>query len=94
MTTYRRTLGLLQDKWTESKNEGEEGSWSRCWRGLLGRWRGLPQGKEEEFLTPREVPTPLLPSNHTSPEFGSCKPRWEGRPASRRDWWAWADDLV
>jgi hypothetical protein len=91
---YQGTLDLLRSRWTESRRGEGGGSWWRCWKGLLERWRGQPQEPEPEFLTPREAPMPLLQSNHTLPEFGSSKPRWEGRRTSRRDWWAWADDLV
>ena len=90
---YQGTLDLLRSRWTESRRGEGEKSWWRCWRGLLERWRGQRE-PEPEFLTPREAPTPLLQSNHTLPEFGSSKPRWEGRRTSRREWWAWADDLV
>ena len=90
------TLDLLRSKWIESKRGEGGGSWSRCWRGLLERWRGRPlQEPEPEFLTPREAPMPLLQSNHTLPEFGSCESKWEGRgrtmerrTSSRREWWA------
>jgi hypothetical protein len=99
---YQGTLELLRSKWTESTRDGVVGSWWRCWKGLLERWRGRPQEPEPEYLTPREPPTPSLLSSPTSPEFGSCKNRclegrgrtMERRTSRRREWWAWADDLV
>ena len=68
-------------------------SWARCWRGVLKRWRGQKeepqeQGEvEEAFLTPQALPTP---------DFGTIERRYAGSLtwASRKDWWAWADDLV
>ena len=60
---------------------------------MLKRWRGQkeepPEQEEAEdaFLTPQALPTP---------DFGMSKRSWGGSLtwASRKEWWAWADDLV
>ena len=98
---YQGALELLRSRWTESKSEGVAGSWWRCWKGLLERWKGRPlqEPQEEEYLMPREPQLLSQLYSPTSPEFGSCKNRcpegrgrtMERRTSSRREW---ADDLV